>query len=132
MTTGQTSEITEEHHPFGQEKTVVQVVKTPLYGTGGEIVGLQGIFWDITEKKRAEEQIRRITAELGRSREELRLKNLAMEDNLRMVHEIQLVMLPQQYPTLSRNVSAEQGTFKFAHRDHPAETVCRKLVIMSC
>jgi serine phosphatase RsbU (regulator of sigma subunit) len=84
---------------------------------------LQGIFWDITEKKRAEELIRRTSAELSRSREELRAKNLAMEENLRMAREVQLAMILQQYPTFPRNVSPEQSSFQFAHRYHPAETI---------
>jgi len=123
LESGQTIEITEQHQPFGQEKTVVQVVKTPLYGPDGNIIGLQGIFWDITEKKRAEEQIRRTTAELARSREELRTKNLLMEENLRMAGEIQNAMLPQQYPTFPRSVTVEQSAFKFIHRYQPAEGV---------
>ncbi|HEY3932339.1 MAG TPA: SpoIIE family protein phosphatase [Verrucomicrobiae bacterium] len=121
--TGQTSEITEEHQPLGQEKTFVQVVKTPLYGVDGRIVGLQGIFWDITEKKRADELIRRTSAELSRSREELRAKNLAMEENLRMAREVQLAMILQQYPTFPHNLPPEQSAFQFAHRYHPAETI---------
>ncbi|MGH7976127.1 MAG: SpoIIE family protein phosphatase [Limisphaerales bacterium] len=123
LETGQTYEITEVHHPLGQEKTFVQVVKTPLYGVDGKIIGLQGIFWDITEKKRAEELIRITSAELSRSREELRAKNLAMEENLRMAREIQLAMLLQQYPTFPRNVPPEQSAFQFAHRYFPAETI---------
>jgi phosphoserine phosphatase RsbU/P len=123
METGQTYEITEEHHPFGQEKAYVQVVKTPLYGADGKIIGLQGIFWDITEKIRAEEQIRKTGAELARSREELRSKNAVMEENLRMAREVQLAMLLQQYPTFPRNVPPEQSAFQFAHRYLPAESI---------
>jgi phosphoserine phosphatase RsbU/P len=123
METGQTCEITEEHQPLGQEKTIVQVVKTPLYGADGKIIGLQGIFWDITEKKRAEEQIRRTRDELAHSREELRAKNLAMEDNLRMAREVQLAMLLQQYPTFPKTATPEQSAFQFIHRYLPAETI---------
>jgi phosphoserine phosphatase RsbU/P len=123
METGQSREITEQHQPFGQEKTVVQVVKTPLYDHAGKIIGLQGIFWDITEKKRAEEQIRRTTAELARSREELRAKNVMMEENLRMAGEIQSAMLPQQYPVFPPNSAPEQSAFQFVHRYHPSESV---------
>jgi sigma-B regulation protein RsbU (phosphoserine phosphatase) len=123
MRSEQTSEIIEEHHPFGQEKTVVQVVKTPLYGPDGKVVGLQGIFWDITEKKRAEEKIRHTTAELARSREELRSKNQAMEENLRVAGDIQLTMLPQQYPAFPQNVPPEQSAFRFVHRYQPSEGV---------
>ena len=123
METGQTYEFTEEHHPFGQEKSIAHVVKTPLYSADGSIIGLQGIFWDVTEQVRAEEQIRRVNAELARSREELRTKNLLMQENLQMAREIQLAMLPQQYPVFPRNVPVEKSAFQFIHRYQPAETV---------
>ncbi|HKW31151.1 MAG TPA: SpoIIE family protein phosphatase [Verrucomicrobiae bacterium] len=121
--TGQTYEIIEEHHPLGQEKTIVQVVKTPLYGADGSIIGLQGIFWDITAQKLAEEQVHRANVELARSREELRTKNLLMEENLHMAREIQFAMLPQQYPVFPHTVPLEQSAFQFVHRYQPAETV---------
>ena len=123
METGQTYEIIEEHQPLGQERTIVQVVKTPLYGADGSIIGLQGIFWDITAQKLAEEQIRRANAELARSRGELHAKNVLMEENLHMAREIQSAMLPQQYPAFPRTVPAEQSAFQFVHRYQPAETV---------
>ncbi len=120
---GQTQEITEVHHPLGGEKITVQVVKTPLRDHAGRIIGLQGIFWDITEKRRAEEQIRRTTAELARSREDLRTKNQLLEENLRMAGEIQQAMIPQQYPSFPQNVSNEQSAFQFVHRYQAAEGV---------
>ncbi len=123
METGQTYEITEEHHPFGQEKQTTRVVKTPLYGADGRIIGLQGIFWDVTEQVRAEEKIRRTTSELGRSREELRAKNAMMEESLRMAREIQFAMLPQQYPVFPAGAPGAQSAFQFAHRYQPAEAV---------
>jgi phosphoserine phosphatase RsbU/P len=123
METGKTYEIIEEHHPLGQENIFVQVVKTPLYGVDGKIIGLQGIFWDITEKMRAEEHIRKTSAELARNREELRAKNAVMEENLRMAREVQLSMFLQQYPAFPQNVPPEQSAFQFVHRYHPAETI---------
>ncbi|MGO8839387.1 MAG: SpoIIE family protein phosphatase [Limisphaerales bacterium] len=123
MQTGQTYEITEEHQPLGQPETIVRVVKTPLYGTAGNIIGLQGIFWDITEQQLAQERIRQANAELARSRQDLRVKNAIMEENLRMAREIQLTMLPQQYPAFPPGVSPEQSAFQFVHRYHAAEMV---------
>jgi sigma-B regulation protein RsbU (phosphoserine phosphatase) len=123
METGQTYEFTEEHHPFGQKKRITHVVKTPLYGADGNIIGLQGIFWDVTEQVQAEEQIRQVNAELARSREELRTKNLLMEENLQMAREIQFATLPQQYPVFPPGVPPEQSAFQFVHRYQPAETV---------
>jgi sigma-B regulation protein RsbU (phosphoserine phosphatase) len=83
----------------------------------------EGTVEDISERKRAEEQIRRATGELSRSREELRTKNALMEENLRTAREIQLTMLPQQYPSFPPNVTPENSAFQFVHRYEPAESV---------
>jgi phosphoserine phosphatase RsbU/P len=89
----------------------------------GKVLHYEGTVEDISERKHAEEQIRRTTAELSRSREELRAKNQLMEDNLRTAREIQNAMLPQQYPVFPKNVPPEQSAFQFAHRYQPAESV---------
>ncbi len=89
----------------------------------GQLLYYEGTVEDITERKRAEEQIRRATEELSRSREELRAKNQLMEENLRMAREIQLALLPQQYPTFPQNAPPERSAFRFTHCYHPAETV---------
>jgi sigma-B regulation protein RsbU (phosphoserine phosphatase) len=123
MQTGQTHEITEEHHPLGQDKRITRVVKTPLYGADGKIIGLQGIFWDVTQQQQAEEQILRANTELARSREELRAKNLIMEENLRRAHEIQAAILPQQYPVFPHDATPESSAFQFMHRYQAAESV---------
>ena len=124
MKNGETMEIFEETQPIGaEEKHHHHVVKTPLYSADGSIIGLQGIIWDITAQKLAEEQIRRANTELARSREELRTKNLLMEENLHMAREIQFAMLPQQYPTFPHDAPPEQSALQFVHRYQPAETV---------
>jgi sigma-B regulation protein RsbU (phosphoserine phosphatase) len=46
-----------------------------------------------------------------------------MEENLRTAREIQLTMLPQQYPSFPANVAPEQSAFRFFHRYEPAESV---------
>jgi sigma-B regulation protein RsbU (phosphoserine phosphatase) len=89
----------------------------------GNLLYYEGTVEDISERKHAEEQIRRTTAELSRSREELRAKNQLMEDNLRMAREIQTAMLPQTYPVFPQNVAPEQSAFQFTHRYHPADAV---------
>ncbi len=124
MEKGETVEILEESQPSGvDEKRYHHVIKTPLRDNTGRVIGLQGMFWDVTEKKRADEMIRRVNAELARSRGELRTKNLLMEESLHMAREIQFAMLPQQHPVFPGNVPAEQSTFQFVHRYQPAETV---------
>lgn len=50
-------ETVEEHVTRSGEKLYVQVIKTPLYDPAGQTIGVQGIFWNVTERKRAEEQL---------------------------------------------------------------------------
>src|SRR6266699_3312769 len=98
--TGKPYQTIEEHQPPGSAgKIYVQVVKTPLYDAAGNILGLQGIFWDITQQREAEEKIRRVNALLAQNRKALRTRNIQMEDDLKMAREIQMAMLPQQSPS---------------------------------
>ena len=65
MRTGQPIE-TEEHHTDAEGKErCLHVMKGPLFGSDGTIIGSQGILLDITERKRAE-------AELANERDLLR------------------------------------------------------------
>jgi len=59
MDTGQAYHTTETHlQPTGQSLTV-EVVKTPLRDSAGRITGVQGLFWDITERQLAEQALAR-------------------------------------------------------------------------
>jgi len=123
LQTGKPYDTVEEHQPPGRDKIYVQVVKTPLYGADGTIIGLQGIFWDITQQRLADEKIRRINALLAQSRRELRARNEQMEEDLKMAREIQLTMLPQQYPTFPPSAPPAASAFQFTHRYLPAGSV---------
>ncbi len=123
MELGTILETVEENQPPGGEKLYVNVVKTPLRDAQGRIIGLQGIFWDITEKRRAEEGLKLANQELARSREELRRKNQQMEEDLRMAREIQQAIIPQQYPTFPRNAPPEESALSFCHRYLPTGAV---------
>lgn len=123
IATGRSLEAVEEHKLPSGETIYVQVVKSPLVDAQGQIIGVQGMFWDITVQKLADERIRQANADLARSQEELRVKNLLMEDNLKMAREIQLTMLPQQYPVFPRGAAPEASAFQFTHRYLPAGTV---------
>jgi PAS domain S-box-containing protein len=57
LETGDVFETIEEHVTTHGEKLYVHVIKTPLRDAQGAILGVQGIFWDVTERKRAEEQL---------------------------------------------------------------------------
>src|SRR5262249_27660316 len=50
-------ETIEEHVTPQGAKLYVHVIKTPLRDAQGKVIGIQGIFWDVTERKRAEEQL---------------------------------------------------------------------------
>jgi sigma-B regulation protein RsbU (phosphoserine phosphatase) len=123
LETGQAYETVEENQPPGGSKIYVQVVKTPLRTADGTIIGLQAIFWDITQQRLAEERIRKANAALALSRRELSAKNLEMEDDLKMAREIQLTMLPQQYPAFPRSGPGSESAFQFTHRYLPTGSV---------
>ncbi len=57
LETGEPFETIEQHHLPDGSDIFVQVVKTPIYDAEGTIVGTQGMFWDVTEKKRAAELV---------------------------------------------------------------------------
>ena len=110
---------------YRKDETIIWISENCRAIRDGEdkLLYYEGTVEDITERKRAEDQIRRATGELSRSREELRTKNSVMEENLRMAHEIQLTMLPQSYPTFPKGVAEDQSAFRFVHRYQPAESV---------
>ena len=58
LDSGQVLDVVEEHVTPKGEKLYVQVMKTPLYGADGKAIGIQGIFWDVTERMRAEEKLK--------------------------------------------------------------------------
>ena len=58
MDSGQAREFIEERVVLGGESRVIQSYKTPIYDGAGKINGVQISFWDITERKQAEAQLR--------------------------------------------------------------------------
>lgn len=63
MESGKTEEIEEKYIRDGQEFTI-HTVKTPIKDERGEIVGILGIFRDITERKRAEQEREKLREQL--------------------------------------------------------------------
>ncbi len=114
-----------ESRTYRKDQTVIWISENcrAVRDKDGKVLYYEGTVEDITERKYAEDQIQRATNELSRSREELRAKNQVMEENLRMAREIQLTMLPQQYPVFPKDVPPEQSAFQFVHRYHSAEAV---------
>ncbi|MCX7865743.1 MAG: SpoIIE family protein phosphatase [Limisphaera sp.] len=123
LATGQTLKLVEEHQTPAGEKMIVQVIKTPLRGAHNQIIGLQGIFWDITQERLAEQRIRQANEELARSQAELQRKNLQMAEELRMASEVQLALLPQHHPVFPSGASPADSAFHFTQRYRPAGEV---------
>ncbi|MGA2401967.1 MAG: PAS domain S-box protein [Syntrophobacteraceae bacterium] len=63
MSTGEMEDIEERYIKNGHE-VVVHTVKTPIKDDKGHVVGILGIFWDITKQKQAEEELQRYRAHL--------------------------------------------------------------------
>ncbi len=57
-------ETTEEFQAPSGERRYTHVVKSPVYDTAGNLVGIQGIFSDVTEKERAERELVQTKARL--------------------------------------------------------------------
>ena len=54
---GEPFETVEDHVNSHGDRLYVQVIKIPLRDLSGAIIGVQGIFWDVSERKKAEEQL---------------------------------------------------------------------------
>lgn len=58
LKTGMTLRTVEAHQvPTSKEQIYVQVIKSPVYGAGNRILGIQGVFWDITDLQRAQDEL---------------------------------------------------------------------------
>jgi len=64
-----------------------------------------------------------MNAELARSQAELLKKNEIMEANLKMAREIQMAMLPQQYPSFPLGAQPSDSMLQFRHRYLPSGLV---------
>jgi len=54
LKSGKNFETVEEHRPPGKDLLFVRVVKTPIHDARGYTIGIQGMFWDVTELHHAQ------------------------------------------------------------------------------
>jgi sigma-B regulation protein RsbU (phosphoserine phosphatase) len=97
-------------------ETWVSTTKMPLVDATGNIIGTFGLSRDITEHKRAEEQ-------LANYAEELRRKNQDLEEDLEMARELQNALMPQRYPCFPRHAAPSESALRFAHFFNPSSSV---------
>jgi len=76
---GQTLDIIEEYIKPDGDRRYIHTIKTPVYGTDGKIVGVQGIHWDVTDRKRAEQELGRKNHQLKQAVEAERMARLALQ-----------------------------------------------------
>ncbi|MCB0213272.1 MAG: PAS domain-containing protein, partial [Anaerolineae bacterium] len=66
METAQTEELEEKYLQAGQE-TWVQTIKTPIRQADGQVIGILGIFWDITKRIQAEAEHEKLQLQLNQA-----------------------------------------------------------------
>ena len=58
MASGQSQDIIETHQTLDRPPIYVQTIKTPIYDTAGNLLGIQGVFWDVTQQRQADISLR--------------------------------------------------------------------------
>ncbi len=102
METGKAEEIEDVYAQNGQEK-VVHIVKTPVRDEQGDISGVLGIFWDVTEQKQREEDLKKDRDNLHEQISEYERKlqtfheNFQRENKERRAVEEELSRLKQEF-----------------------------------
>lgn len=61
----------EESNVIHGEERIVEVIKAPVIDEAGAVIGLVGLFNDVTDRKRSEEQLREFAARLEQNNREL-------------------------------------------------------------
>src|SRR5207247_2756565 len=80
LETGEACESIQEFETRTGRQGFVQLLKAPFHDTEGRVLGVQGISWEVTERKRAEEEMRRIQTQLERTNADLRRKNQEVQN----------------------------------------------------
>lgn len=97
--------------------------KLPLKNAAGEVIGIFGVNKDFTAIKRMEDALEEERNRLRLTSADLAKKNAQLEADLRMAREVQLALLPREYPTLNNDEVSGDSPFSFAHYYRPAAAV---------
>jgi PAS domain S-box-containing protein len=104
--TGEVFEDIEEHPCADGGKSYVRILKAPLRDSRDEVIGMQGIFWDITDRKRAEEELARAAAEF------------------RVARRIQQKLFPTSTPQIAgMDIGSATFGFDIGGASYPAEAI---------
>ena len=91
MDSGKTENIEEKYIQDGRE-SIVHTTKTPIKDKRGNAVGILGIFWDITERKQAEEQ------------QSALMKDLEETNKIMVGRELRMIELKKEVNKLSKQL----------------------------
>jgi len=84
MEMGRTEDLEEKYIQEGKE-VWVHTVKTPVRDQQGEVVGVFGIFWDVTDRRRMEHELRRLAVIAEQAAEGIAVADL--DGNLQFVND---------------------------------------------
>ena len=119
--TGKIFEAIEVNQAPGGERRYVNVIKSPIHDSSGSVIGIQGIFWDITERMRAEEDLRKAHSDLRKSHAEVKAAQLQLIQAAKMesigtlaagvAHEVKnpLATLTMGLNYIEKNASGDQN-----------------------
>ncbi|OHB61156.1 MAG: hypothetical protein A2167_04795 [Planctomycetes bacterium RBG_13_46_10] len=79
----------EERYIRNRQEFIVNTFKAPVRDEQGNIIGIFGIFWDITDSKKAEQALEKLNADLQSTVQMLDLTNKELQDFIRiMAHDL--------------------------------------------
>src|SRR5262249_12017119 len=77
MQTGMSIEVEERHPGHDGKMEYLHVVKSPVFGADGKIIGSQGVLMDVTQRKQAEERLSQLHKQLVEASREAGIAEIA-------------------------------------------------------